>query len=103
MKPPQDTIFPAVVLHEVSHQQGQYLDQWSRVQVTTLAESTSSDCGYDIAHRISSNILTVLNLFSGSNGTYRISEICHIIDTENIAENPEVYAIHSDFSIVWTE
>ncbi|HWQ65023.1 MAG TPA: hypothetical protein VN429_11445 [Methanospirillum sp.] len=103
LKPPQDCDLPCIVLHETFHQQNQYLDHTSRVQVGVFAESTETEFGYDIAHRIAKVILERMNLYSGTNGEYRLHEVSHIGDTENIAEDPESFAIYSDYYVLWSE
>lgn len=100
---PLDEPLPALVLHETAHQLGPYLSNISRVQVSIQTDSTDTEFGYDIAHRIRANVLTCLNLHSGTDETYRVHEIRHIGDTETIAQDTQSFAIYSVFEAIWTE
>lgn len=100
---PLDEPLPAIVLHEISHKQSYSLDHYSRVQVSILAESTDTEFGYDVAHRIRDKILETLNNYTGSISGYRIQDVFHIGDTETIAEETASYVICSDFTIIWSK
>lgn len=99
---PADTAFPALILQEVTHLQHYSLQHVSRVQISTLATSSTTEYGYDIAHRIRDNIRTALMGYSGMYGSVGVEDITHIGDVEMMDTEEDRFLIHSDYYVYWS-
>jgi hypothetical protein len=99
---PQDGSLPAIVLQEISHHQEYSLDHLSRVQVSSLTESTATEYGYDVVHRIQDNVQAVLLNYRGVSANTQITDITHIGDVEMIEPDFGRFLIHSDYYVYWS-
>jgi hypothetical protein len=99
---PEGTSLPALVMQEINHRQEFSLDHISRVQITTLAQSTGSEYGYDIAHRIRDSVRASLVGYSGMYGAVGIDDIRHIGDVEMMDTEIDRFLIHSDYYVYWS-
>lgn len=99
---PEGEPLPVIILQEINHTQDYSLQHISRVQVTVLTETTETEHGYDIAHRIRDSARSALMGYSGIVDSTGIENISHIGDVEMMNDELNQFLIHSDYYVYWS-
>lgn len=99
---PQNPTIPAIVIIEPATTTEITTDSYSRVQITSFHTKSSNLTAYDNACALSSKVKAALLNHSGNiNGVYVNDGITHIIDIEPEIVDESLYAVHSDYAVIW--
>jgi len=101
-KLPLNPTIPAIVVTEPATNTEITTDSYSRVQITCFHTKGVSTSAYDNACNLSAKVKRALLNHSGvRNGVYVNEGISHIIDIEPELVDDSLYAVHSDYGVIW--
>ncbi len=103
--PTNDNLLPAIVMMETSGRRVATKDWESELRLTIWAINSSTEYGMDVADRISSRLINLLQGYHGSDSTsyiHSIDEPRKVPDSDKVDEFT-LYKVHLTFTVIWKE